>query len=586
MSITTEDLLEYSTRGAIVTMVNAENGTFFDGGVGGQLVISQPISLGARRTQVELSIRRKVSKNDNLPYQGKIAFRFNRLDVNGTLTGSLAGYIPPLPTSTRILLDEITRRTGIVFEDSDFVLEDIIRSNAAPYVLKAKRESLRWFGQTEIQLLSLIDLPALVGQGMGGVVPQLNQSRQLVASEDNQPYLNATPMLGVLDTVGINSPVVDITHPLVAVMKGVVPELGHWLHDSPAPWDVRTGTSGYNLRGAMLISRDVAGPNNPVNPVWDLTATVRLSSADSIYLNKDITFPYARLKLDLSDFNDAPRLQTSAVVNASDATTWNAWVNSLVTSTLITSLPVGMDLRWSGPEQWIVNPTVPSRTNLYGCGILYNGPRRGYDPSPYYNRCNRVLALAMGPLNTAYQGTYIIHYRAPIIVNETIPGVTVGVPYDFDFAPTEGQGPYQTRVVAGALPAGLSIGADNHLSGTVEVEGNFNFTVEVTDARGVKVQYGYVLPARIAPLTITGLPTPARLGQPYSYTFNVTGGIPPYDFALAVGTPGPGLSLPNVRQATISGTPQAPVGVRPFTIEVRDDRSVSATLNTSITVQS
>lgn len=587
MQVTTEDLLKYSVRGAIVTMVNAENGTFFDGGEAGQLVISEPISVGGRRTEVELSIRRRVSKIDALPYAGKIAFRFNRLDVSGTLSGTLAGFYPPLPTSTRILLDEMTKRSGIVFEDDDFVLEDIIRSNAAPYVLKAKRESLRWIGQMEIPLLNLIDLQQLVRQGMGSQVPQLDQSRQLVAAEDNQPYLNATPLLERLDAILLNSPVVDTTHPLVDVVRGVVPELGQYLQSSPTPWDVRSGNSGYNLRGAMLVSRDVAADNaNTINPALNLTATVRLAAADTMYLSKDIVIPYARLSFGSSDFDDAPRLTTSAVINASDATAWNAWVNSLQVGTLITSLPAGMDLRWSGPEQWVANAAAPSRTNLYGCGILYNGPRRGYDPSPYYNRCNRVLALAMSLSNTAYRGTYIIHYRAPIILNEVIPNIVAGVPFDFDFNPTEGQAPYTVRHVSGSLPPGLSIGSDNHLTGTVQVEGNYSFGVEVTDGRGVKVGYTYSTLSRIAPLVISGLPTAARIGQPYSFSFTVSGGVPPYDFNIASGSLGPGLSLPDLRQPTISGTPQAPAGTRTFIIEVNDARSVSATTNASLTVNS
>lgn len=587
MQVTTEDLLKYSTRGAIVTMVNAENGTFFDGGEAGQLVISEPISVGGRRTEVELSIRRRVSKIDALPYPGKIAFRFNRLDVSGTLSGTLAGFFPPLPTSTRILLDEMTKRSGIAFEDDDFVLEDIIRSNAAPYVLKAKRESLRWIGQMEIPLLNLIDLPQLVRQGMGSLVPQLDQSRQLVAAEDNQPYLNATPLVERLDSILINSPVVDLTHPLVEVIKGVVPELGEYLQSSPTPWDVRTANSTYNLRGAMLVARDVVADNtNPINPALNLTATVRLSTADTVYLKKDIVIPYARLNLGNSDFDDAPRLTTSAVINASDATNWNAWVNTLQAGTLITSLPAGMDLRWSGPERWVADAVTPSRTNLYGCGILYNGPRRGYDPAPYYNRCNRVLALAMSLNNTAYRGTYIIHYRAPIIVNETIPNIVVGVPYSFDFNPTEGQAPYTVRLLSGALPPGLSIGSDNKLTGTVEVEGGYTFTVEVSDGRGVKVNYLYTVSSRIAPLVISGLPPTGRIGQPYSFAFNVSGGVPPYDFNIALGSPGPGLSLPDLRQPVISGTPTAPAGTRTFTIEVNDARSVSATTNASITVNS
>jgi hypothetical protein len=84
----------------------------------------------------------------------------------------------------------------------------------------------------------------------------------------------------------------------------------------------------------------------------------------------------------------------------------------------------------------------------------------------------------------------------------------------------------------------------------------YTFTLRATDQSGNYADHLYSI--RVAPMQplyhATYLP-PARQNVPYSFTFQVAGGTPPYTFTAAPGNPlPPGLSLS--ASGTLSGTPQ------------------------------
>ena len=64
----------------------------------------------------------------------------------------------------------------------------------------------------------------------------------------------------------------------------------------------------------------------------------------------------------------------------------------------------------------------------------------------------------------------------------SLPGGSVGAAYLQNLQPGGGVPPYQFVVSGGALPPGLSLGADGTLSGTPTQNGSFSFTVELTDS--------------------------------------------------------------------------------------------------------
>lgn len=522
---TTEQLLKLSTHGAVVRIINDENGTFFNGGQTGPLKISPPLDIGDVRTEVEITVRRSVSKNDKLPYAGQLTFSYNRLDVTRNLSQKLAGFRPGLPTSTQVLLDELSARTGFHFETSDFVLEDIIPINANPYYLKAKTESLRWVGSVAVPLIDSIDLGTYIPSGLSAGSYPLALDPLTTTSVDTQPYLNATAWRSDLTDLTLNDPVVDDGHPLLAFLAKTVPSLGRYLTDGVSPWVITPGSAAYNVKGAQLIGKDesLAGLN-PLVPTATHVARVRLSTLDTAYVSKDLLIPYAKTSFDGSLFTNQPRLKATAVINASDGTLWRAWLNTLSNFTTIQTLPPGLNLRFSGPDQWTADANAPSPTNLYNAVVQYNGSYRSYDLRGSVPDMNRILILTVSDTNTAYRGNLTFHYRAPIVINEILPDGIVGVDYDFDLNPRDGQAPYTFTLVDGYLAPDHLIDASAHVVGQTTDVGNFNATFDVRDASGAVVRYTFNYRVLLAPLFIEGTFAPATVGVPYLSELTLSGG--------------------------------------------------------------
>jgi hypothetical protein len=581
---TTEQLLKMTTRGAVVRMVNDENQTGFDGSVAGPLTISPPLSIGGLRTEVELSIRRQVSDDDALPFPGQLAFRYNRLDVEGTLGGRLDGFRPPMPTSTQVLLDELTHRTGIKFETADFVLEGIGRSNAAPYVLKAKVESFRWVGSMELTLLDLTDLTTYIPGGLTGGTPQLQFITPSFRTRDNQPYLNATVHRRFLDNVIVDDLILDTNHPLFDFISRTVGTLGVFLRDQPSPWNVNPTESAYNLRGARLINKSETIENlNGLVPEARSVARVRLGSLDTIYGDKDLLIPYAIPDFADSEFTNAPRLKVAAVVNGSNGTLWNQFLNTLTAPSIITTLPSDLNLRFSGPDEWVANADNPSPTNLFNAVVQYNGAKRAYDMQGYHPECNRVLVLTVSGHNTAYRGNLLFHYRAPIIIDDVLPDAIFGSSYDHDLAPSEGTAPYSMTLVSGALATTHSLTSGFHIVGATNATGNFFVVYDVEDAEGVVVRYALRYRAIIGPIVAEGVPDPAVRSVPYDFTFEVSGGFPDYTYQL-LNNGGGELTLPDPSVPEVIGNFSGLAGLRFYTLEITDSQGNVAVTNFNIDV--
>lgn len=583
---TTKQLLELTPDGAIVKMVNDANGTFFDGGETGPLVISPPLNVGGLRTEVELTIRRRISRSEKLPVQGKLAFRYNRLDVEGTLLGVLAGFRPSMPTSTQVLLDELTARTGIIFHPEDFVLEDIYAANATPYTLRAKPESRRWVGELPVTLIDLVDLASYVAGGLSGGPFTVALHSPPTSTKDNQPYVNATTFRKMLDDVPLNTTVTSLTDPLAQFVVRTVPKLGEFLREGPSPWQVSTTAGPYNLRGATLIAKDesVTGVN-PLAPGATRAVRIRLSALDTAYGQKDLVIPYATPDVASTGYTAQPRLKSAAVINTSDGTYWNVWLNSLTAPSVVQSLPAGMNLLISGPQAWTADPAIKSPTSLYNAVVQYNGQRRSYDMPPFYGHCNRVIVLTLSESNTAYKGNVTFHYRAPIILPETLPSGTVTYNYDFDLTPSEGVGPYLTRIVSGKLAPGHQLLGTHRIAGPTTTAGTHNVTIEVTDSRGVKVLYNYRYTTVLGQLLIMGSAPQAQVGEDYAYDFSLKGGSGEYfNPTVVAGQLPPGLSL-NLfgDELQFSGVPTL-AGNYLFTISIESSDGQYATIETTMRV--
>ena len=159
-----------------------------------------------------------------------------------------------------------------------------------------------------------------------------------------------------------------------------------------------------------------------------------------------------------------------------------------------------------------------------------------------------------------YSGTrqYTISVNPPhiAITPQTLANGKVGKVYEtLAFEASGGTGPYSFAVVTGALPAGLTLGANGELSGTPGQAGSFTFTVRATDANSYHGSHGYTLVIAEAPvIAISPAELPGgKVGQAYAeQTLTASGGTGPYTFEVT-GLPS-GLGFAGSK---ISGTPTA-----------------------------
>jgi hypothetical protein len=106
-----------------------------------------------------------------------------------------------------------------------------------------------------------------------------------------------------------------------------------------------------------------------------------------------------------------------------------------------------------------------------------------------------------------------------------------------------GISPYTYTLFSGSLPDGVSISNLGVISGTPTVNGNFTFTVQVTDsAFNVDIEsYSLIVDP---PITLSpALLDPFVGGEPFNEIIAVSGGTPPYLFIIDSGSLPPGIIL-------------------------------------------
>ncbi|MCX7605372.1 MAG: Ig domain-containing protein, partial [Bryobacteraceae bacterium] len=192
----------------------------------------------------------------------------------------------------------------------------------------------------------------------------------------------------------------------------------------------------------------------------------------------------------------------------------------------------------------------------------------------------RVTDAASGTFEKPF--TITISPALSITSESPLPGGGFGSFYTFTFAAAGGVSPYRWAVVSGLLPDGLVLSADGTLAGTARLGGAFSFTVEVTDAAGVKVRKTFSLTI-VSPLTIiTPSPLPqGAAGTAYSLVFGITGGSAPYTWSVISGSLPPGLTL--AANGTLAGVPAAS-GTFQFTVKAVDAGQAATQATFTLTI--
>ena len=170
--------------------------------------------------------------------------------------------------------------------------------------------------------------------------------------------------------------------------------------------------------------------------------------------------------------------------------------------------------------------------------------------------------------------TLTINGGSIVIAPSSLPNATAYVAYNQTLTASGGTAPYTfTQVPGTAPPAGITIGSNGSLTGTVTALGTTNFSVKVTDNNNVATQVNYSLQV-VAPTIIV---SPASLpsgeqGNAYSQTLSASGGTAPYIYAVTTGTLPGGMTLSSA--GVLSGTPTGN-GTSTFTLTATDAHSFS-----------
>jgi uncharacterized protein (TIGR03437 family) len=265
--------------------------------------------------------------------------------------------------------------------------------------------------------------------------------------------------------------------------------------------------------------------------------------------------------------------------------------NTVLTITSPTPLPngaVGAAYSFSfaadgglAPYAWsVASGALPAGLNLGPSGSLTGTPTG----AGQFAFTTLVTDYAQGPSAQTASKTFMLRVSPALSVTTTSPiNATAGSSLTLILTAAGGTPLYLWTLAAGSqLPPGFMLDASSgFLSGTPTTAGTYSFTVNVMDSASNNTSKALVM--IVAPalaITTASSPPSAAAGTNYSVTFAVSGGSPPFTWALDSGTLPPGLRL-DPATGIISGTPQA-AGAYSFAIRVTD--SVKATVVKSITL--
>jgi hypothetical protein len=160
-----------------------------------------------------------------------------------------------------------------------------------------------------------------------------------------------------------------------------------------------------------------------------------------------------------------------------------------------------------------------------------------------------------------------------------------GAPYNHFLSTDNGTGPFTWSLLDGALPPGMSVESTGAIDGTPTADGPYSFGLQVKDSSNPpQTAVGHSSLLVVEPLQVSSAAIwpNACVNQPYSFTMQASGGLPPYDWTFFSSN----WTTVNLNQQTgvFSGTPLV-AGTFTGTVGVNDPTSQSASQLVTLTAQ-
>jgi Putative Ig domain len=234
------------------------------------------------------------------------------------------------------------------------------------------------------------------------------------------------------------------------------------------------------------------------------------------------------------------------------------------------------------PYTWdIVSGALPAGLSLDGSGVISGTPTGGTSQATFRVRdSSNPQGTATKPLSIS-----ITQPTPPRITTRSLPEGTVNAAYNQTVQAAGGTGARSWSVTGGGLPPGLTLNPSNgNISGTPAVNGQFDFTLQVTDQVPLSDDQNLTIIINLpAPpsITTTSLPN-AIVGVPYSLQLQATGGFGALAWSISGSLPD-GLGMDGA--GLISGALTTTGVPANFTVQVVDQAQRTDTRNFTLTLE-
>jgi large repetitive protein len=224
--------------------------------------------------------------------------------------------------------------------------------------------------------------------------------------------------------------------------------------------------------------------------------------------------------------------------------------------------------------------TLPPGLNLTSGGTIGGTPTV---PGRY-----NFTVLATDARGNSAQQALTLEVRDPADAEPTLlPLAILNQPYSTQLSGFGNAGPFTFTREGGLLPVIMELSRDGRLAGEPRFPGvgGFEFTVRVTDSRGVSILRKYLLKVVQTVLRASLTPLPeARVRVPYTASLSVAGGAGPYGFTLFQGELPTGITFDAATNRITGVTEMA--GTYPLVFRLRDVGGVEGDASVTLVVRS